>query len=271
MHRSGFLLWSSRRRRICTMTRMGRESTGTSWLLATAMALVMVPSLVTASKAPTQPPAPKPSKPQVVESYGRLPLSFEANDGQTDRQVNFVARGRGYTLFLAQSEAVFVLRKAKGENASRVTFHASRDYQETVLRMRLEGANPTPRAAGLEKLPGVVNYFIGNDPTKWHTNIPTYGKVEYKNIYSSIDLVYYGNQGKLEYDFVVSPGADPNQIKLAFEGAENLRLADNGDLTLTVPGPDLHLQKPLVYQQDEKGRKQLVAGSYILLAADSPH
>ena len=252
------------------MTRMDRETRGTSWLWATAMALVMLPSLVTASKAPSQLQARTPSKLQAMESYGRLPLSFEANNGQTESQVRFLARGRGYTLFLAQDEAVFVLRKAKGDNASRDTFHASRDYQETVLRMRLEGANPTPRAAGLEKLPGVVNYFIGNDPTKWHTNIPTYGKVEYKNIYSSIDLVYYGNQGKLEYDFVVSPGADPNQIKLAFEGAENPRLADNGDVTLTVSGADLYLKKPLVYQQDEKGRKQLVAGNYILLATDSP-
>ncbi len=271
------------------MTRMDRETRGTSWLWATAMALVMLPSLVTASKAPSQLQARTPSKLQAMESYGRLPLSFEANNGQTESQVRFLARGRGYTLFLAENEAVFALRSAEVESVESVgsvpgkeqSSHLRAELSErtkrtqptkqAVLRMRLEGANRSPMAHGVAPLPGVVNYFIGNDPTKWHTNIPTYGKVEYKNIYSSIDLVYYGNQGKLEYDFVVSPGADPNQIKLAFEGAENLRLADNGDLTLTVPGPDLHLQKPLVYQQDEKGRKQLVAGSYILLAADSPH
>src|SRR5205809_2214315 len=262
MHRSGFLLWSSRRRRRCTMTRMGRESTGTSWLLATAMALVMVPSLVTASKAPSQLQARTPSKLQAMESYGRLPLSFEANNGQTESQVRFLARGRGYTLFLAQNEAVFALRSAEVESVESVgsvpgkeqSSHLraelsertkrTRPTKQAVLRMKLQGTNPAPLAQGLAPLPGVVNYFIGNDPRKWRTHIPTYEKVEYKNIYSGIDVVYYGNQGKLEYDFVVSPGADPNQIKLAFEGAENPRLADNGDVTLTVSGADLYLKKP---------------------------
>src|SRR5947208_3470273 len=288
MHRSGFLLWSSRRRRRCTMTRMGRESTGTCWLLATALALIMGPSLVTASKAPSPLPARTLSKLQAIESYGKLPLRFEANKGQTDRQVNFVARGRAYTLFLAENEAVFALRSAEVESVESVgsvpgkeqSSHLRAELSErtkrtqptkqAVLRMKLQGTNPAPLAQGLEKLPGVVNYFIGNDPKKWRTHIPTYEKVEYKNIYPGIDVVYYGNQGKLEYDFVVSPGADPNQIKLAFEGAENPRLADNGDVTLTVSGADLYLKKPLVYQQDEKGRKQLVAGNYILLATDSP-
>ena len=270
------------------MTRMGRESTGTCWLLATALALIMGPSLVTASKAPSPLPARTLSKLQAIESYGKLPLRFEANKGQTDRQVNFVARGRAYTLFLAENEAVFALRSAEVESVESVgsvpgkeqSSHLRAELSErtkrtqptkqAVLRMRLEGANRSPMAHGVAPLPGVVNYFIGNDPKKWRTHIPTYEKVEYKNIYPGIDVVYYGNQGKLEYDFVVSPGADPNQIKLAFEGAENPRLADNGDVTLTVSGADLYLKKPLVYQQDEKGRKQLVAGNYILLATDSP-
>src|SRR5437867_427113 len=288
MHRSGLLLRSSRRRRRWTMTRRGRETTGMSWLLATAMALVMLPSLVTASKAPSQLQARTPSKLQAMESYGRLPLSFEANNGQTESQVRFLARGRGYTLFLSENEAVFALRSAEVESVESVgsipgkeqSSHLRAELSErtkrtqptkqAVLRMRLEGANRSPMAHGVAPLPGVVNYFIGNDPKKWRTHIPTYEKVEYKNIYPGIDVVYYGNQGKLEYDFIVSPGADPNQIKLAFEGAENPRLADNGDVTLTVSGADLYLKKPLVYQQDEKGRKQLVAGNNILLATDSP-
>src|SRR5881296_3190316 len=151
MHRSGILPRSLRRRRRCTMTRMDRETRGTSWLWATAMALVMLPSLVTASKAP--------SKLQAMESYGRLPLSFEANNGQTESQVRFLARGRGYTLFLAENEAVFALRSAEVESVESVgsvpgkeqSSHLRAELSErtkrtqptkqAVLRMRLEGAN----------------------------------------------------------------------------------------------------------------------------------
>ncbi|MGH7412390.1 MAG: SBBP repeat-containing protein, partial [Candidatus Methylomirabilis sp.] len=247
-------------------------------------------------------------------SFGNLPLSFEPNQGQSDPQVKFLARGRGYTLFLTQGEAVFVLRKAKAEveakgeekgkaehasrfthdaariaDASRDTLHASRDYEQTLLRMKLEGANPSPRASGLEPLPGIVNYFIGSDPKKWRTNIPTYKKVEYKDIYPGIDLAYYGNQGKLEYDLVVAPGADPNQIKLAFEGADKIdvdpasgdliltlqaasseqRAASESELPATAANQQIRLQKPLVYQLDDKGHKTLVAGNYVVRPANS--
>src|SRR5437867_3229160 len=196
------------------------------------------------------------SQTRVQEGYGALPLSFEANLGQTDPRVQFLARGKGYTLFLTPNEAVFSLRKAKVE--------VKGEYEQTVLRMRLEGANPSPGASGLEPLPGIVNYFIGNNPQNWRTNIPTYKKVEYNEVYPGIDLAYYGNQGKLEYDLIVAPGADPSQIKLAFEGAQAITLADSGDLILTTDIGDVRLQKPLVYQLDDKGHRMLVAGSYVV-------
>ncbi|MBX3303499.1 MAG: hypothetical protein KF693_14890 [Nitrospira sp.] len=106
--------------------------------------------------------------------------------------------------------------------------------KQAVVRMKLEGANPSPAIDGLEQLPGIVNYFIGNDPAKWRTKIPTYAKVQYEEVYPSIDLAYYGNQGKLEYDFIVAPGADPNQIMLAFEGTSDIKVAESGDLLLTT-------------------------------------
>ena len=130
--------------------------------------------------------------------------------------------------------------------------------------MKLEGANTQPSISGVEKLPGIVNYFIGSDPKKWRTSIPTYKKVEYQNIYPGIDLAYYGNQGKLEYDLVVAPGADPSQIKLAFEGAIDIRLAESGDLILTTDTGDVRLQKPLVYQVGADGHRNLIAGSYVV-------
>lgn len=232
----------------------------------------LLPMLSVAS-APT--PPPKPIVPQLAQSqlattYGKLPLSFEANQGQTDAQVQFLARGNGYTLFLTPTESVMVLRKAKaevevkGENASRDTLHDSRQYEQTVLRMRLEGANAHPQITGAEKLPGIVNYFIGNDPAKWRTKIPTYAKVHYKEAYPGIDLAYYGNQGKLEYDLIVAPGADPNRIKLAFEGASDIKIADSGDLLLTTALGEVRLQKPVVYQLNDDGHKKLIAGQYVV-------
>jgi hypothetical protein len=145
--------------------------------------------------------------------------------------------------------------------------------------MTFDGANPQAKVVGLNKLPGIVNYFIGGDPSKWRTNIPTYQKVEYKNVYPGIDLVYYGNHGQLEYDFIVAPGADPTRITMAFEGAEQIEVDEEGDLVLTVSqssmdatggdAPTLRLQKPVVYQRDEHGEKQRLAGTYVLLASET--
>ena len=135
---------------------------------------------------------------------------------------------------------------------------------QAVVRMKLEGANPSPAIDGMEPLPGMVNYFIGNDPAKWHTTIPTYAKVQYQDAYPGITLVYYGNQGRLEYDFIVAPGADPNQIKLAFEGASDITVADSGDLLLTTALGDVRMQKPVVYQLEPDGHKTLVAGHYVV-------
>src|SRR5438093_740242 len=146
----------------------------------------------------------------------------------------------------------------------RVTRHASRGYEQTVLRMKFVGANPKTRVKGQKELPGKANYFIGNDPKKWRTNVPTYAKVQYRDLDHGIDLIYYGNQRPLEYDFVVSPGADPNLIRLAFQGAKEITLADSGDLILTTETSDVRLQKPLVYQLRKDGHKELIAGNYVI-------
>lgn len=138
--------------------------------------------------------------------------------------------------------------------------------KHSVVHMKLEGANPSPAINGMEKLPGIVNYFIGNDPAKWRTKIPTYAKVNYQEVYPGIDVAYYGNQGRLEYDFIVSPGADPDQIKLAFEGASEINVAESGDLLLTTALGEVRVQKPIVYQLEKDGHKTLVAGNYAVLS-----
>ena len=149
--------------------------------------------------APRQPQPDAATQARLSAAYGQLPLSFEANQGQTDSQVNFLSRGSGYSLFLTPTKAVLSLKQGNTSN---------------VVGMRIVGANPTARAVGLDKQAGVSNYLIGSDPSKWHTDIPNYGKVDYQSVYSGIDLVYHGDQNQLEYDFVVAPGADPARSAL---------------------------------------------------------
>ncbi len=181
-------------------------------------------------------------------AYGKLPLSFEANQGQTDSQVNFLSRGSGYSLFLTPTKAVLSLEQGNTSN---------------VVGMRIVGANPTARAVGVDKQADVSNYLIGSDPSKWHTDVPNYGKVDYRSVYKGIDLVYHGDQKQLEYDFVVAPGADPRAIRLAFDGMKSASLDRAGNLVLHTSGGNVVEHAPVVYQ-DVNGQHKAVAGRYIL-------
>jgi hypothetical protein len=196
-----------------------------------------------ADKAPA--PAPAKAEGRLAANYGKLALSFEVNQGQTDQRVKFLSRGRGYALFLTGDEAVLRLRKPSltgGNSLGAPALGSARGGVEPTLRsaraglksgstmannptaddvihMRLLGANSHAVAMGAEELPGEFNYFLGNDPRKWRTNVPTYAQVKYQSVYPGVDLVYYGDQGgQLEYDFVVAPGADPSAIGLAING-----------------------------------------------------
>jgi beta-propeller repeat-containing protein/centrosomal CEP192-like protein len=204
---------------------------------------------------------------KMVQPYGKLPLRFDANQGQTDPQVKFLSRGSGYTLFLTSTEAVLALREPP-RTPPFVQKHVenvagNRVTSAAVLRMKIDGASPAARAQGLELLPGRNNYFIGNDPAKWRTNVPTYAKVRYEAIYPGVDLVYYGNQGQLEYDFVVAPGTNPRSIRLVIVGTERLETNARGDLVMDTGGGEVRLQKPLVYQESGNVRKEIV-GRYVL-------
>src|SRR5439155_4514335 len=186
---------------------------------------------------------------QVSEIYGKLPLHFEANHGQTDEQVKFLARGNRHTLFITPSEAVLVLTKreqtAIGKvQAARLRPDERGQVTRTVLRMAFVDANPRPRLEGREELSGKANYFVGNDPSTWRTNVPTYAKIRYPNLYPGIDLIYYGSQRELEYDFVVRPGADPKRILLDFRGADKLEVDAQGDLVLHTPAGVIRQRKP---------------------------
>ena len=200
-------------------------------------------------------------QPAIEVAYGNLPLSFEPNQGQTNSQVEFLSRGRGYTLFLTATEAVLSLPKPTAAKTNET--EDSGDTTGVVLRMRLVGANPSPRVSGLKQLPGRSNYFLGNDPSKWRTNVPTYAKVQYEDVYPGVDLVYYGNQRQLEYDLIVAPGSDPEAIHLAFEGADKLQKGVQGHLALHTAAGQVRLQKPLVYQETD-GIRQEIPAAYVL-------
>jgi hypothetical protein len=219
----------------------------------------------------------------LLAAYGKFPLSFEANQGQADERVKFLARGSGYKLFLTNREAVLTLRTVKNSAHSSDPQSTQPDSPD-VLRMMLVGANPSPKIVGVYPLEGKSNYFIGNDPAKWTTNLTNYAKVRYSNAYPGIDLVYYGNQQQLEYDFVVAPGAAPRAITLDLRAdtqstsgpshspAERknvpLRIAPNGDLVVTMAeGGEIHFGKPNVYQAGKDFDPQMDAAAPELVAA----
>ena len=186
--------------------------------------------------------------------YSHLPLAFEPNQGQSDPRVKFLARGGAYGLFLTADEAVLVLQnvaKSTPQSANRTA----------VVRMALDGANSSA-AAGTDPLPGKSNYFIGNDPAKWHRNIPQFARVRYQNVYPGIDLVYYGNQGRLEYDFEVSPGADPSAIALRFPDVQKLTLDAHSELVLVSGGSQARFEAPRIYQKIG-GEEKAVPGRFI--------
>ena len=224
-----------------------------------------------------------PTNARITETYGKLPLSFEANQGQSDSKVRFISRGSGYSLFLTSNEAVLSLKKPRNQSRdgmSRLPAPASRGAVDrgaavgptaantTVVRMKLIGANTSSKVTGMEKLPGKSNYFIGNDPAKWRMNVPAYAKVRYQNVYSGIDLVYYGNQKQLEYDFVVAPGADPYAIRIAIDGHEKLRIDSQNDLVLDVEGSEIRLHQPVIYQEIS-GVRQRIGGNFVIQGGPS--
>ena len=216
--------------------------------------------------------------------FSALPLSFETNVGQTDRQVSFLARGHGYTLFLTSQEVLLTLRNNKRETknvaAATPNSPASR-MPDSVVHLRLARANSQPVISGVEQLSGHANYFLGNNPRQWHSDVPTYAKVKYQSVYPGVDLVYYGNQsGQLEYDFVVAPGADPSAIALnvqtgssAVPASKNLRVDAEGDLVIRLDAGDVRFHKPVVYQLASKrgsaaGARTTVDGRYVLTASN---
>ena len=194
-----------------------------------------------------------PDRDAVSAILARMPLSFERNAGQVaDRSDVWVGRANGYGLAIGASGATIV-PAAPGRS--------------DVIRMQFLNARPTATAKPLEPLAGKTNYLVGRDPKRWIQNLATYGRIEYQNVYEGIDVAWYGNQGQLEYDFLVQPGADPNRIRVRFEGTWRLELEENGDVRIDTAAGSMKLRLPEVYQEIAGARKR-VQGRYVLRAAN---
>ncbi len=209
----------------------------------------------------------------VSRGFGRLPLAFEENQGLTAATSRFLARTKDYAVFLGPTEALIALRPGNGREGScsgplSPLTSCSGQTDSVAVRMRLAGANTEARMAGLEPLPGAVNYFVGHDRARWRTHVSSFRKVRAESIYPGVDVVYYGSGGRLEYDFVVHSGANPGSIRLALEGTESVELDDSGDVVLHALGQELRMRRPLIYQEDGGVRREITGGYAVLATLD---
>ena len=233
-----------------------------------------------------------------MQSFAQRPLTFEANQGQMPSQVKFRARGDHYSLLLSPGQAEISLHEARPASSQRGVAAAGWSYQSpehesseqifaeqrtgelrpaeprpgatspaATVRMTLLRGNAEAVIAGVGETAGRCNYFIGNDAGNWRTGIANYRKVRYAGVYPGVDLLYYGNQNRLEFDFELAPHTDPRVITMKFDGAESINISPAGELILKGAGRELALHKPDVYQVKD-GKRKPVAGRYLLQAGN---
>ncbi len=195
-------------------------------------------------------PHQKPANTRLNAFTAKLPLSFEQNLGQSNKRTRFSARGAGYHFVLTANGTLVEVTKKN-----------SKSY---AFGMILQRASAHAHVTGIDNLPGRVNYFVGNDPARWRTNVPTFRAVHYEDIYPGIDLTYYGNQQQLEYDFVVAAGADPHAIRMKFDAAVRPRISTEGDLLLQSSAGEIRQRKPIIYQEID-GQRHSITGDFVLL------
>jgi len=245
-------------------------------------------------------------KTNVQVNHGRLPLYFIENRGQVDKRVRFYEKGSGRAMYFTERGVYLSLTdhledrsqktEARGRNlagqahrlsssvilrnkitkqspnsesvVSGVGLPAIHNPQSEIVRLFPLGANKNPGIVAEGLLEGKVNYLIGNDPGKWKTNVPTYQTIIYKNVYKDIDMKFYGNNRQMEYDIIVKPGANPSHVQLSYQGIENLRITNDGDLEVRLKDGCLIQKKPYVYQEIE-GKRVVVDGKFKVLRSRS--
>src|SRR5262247_3192902 len=209
-------------------------------------------------------PADAETQAKVNEAYGKLPLSFEINRGQARAPIRFLSTGGNYSILLSPNEVALNLNGAElSRNCESGVLSPQTAQTRSTISMKFINANSSPQIEGMDELPGKSNYLIGSDPKKWRTGIPTYAKARYREVWPGVDAVYYGAQQRLEYDFVIAPGADPRAIKLLFDGVKEISVEASGDLILHLTEGDLRQHKPVIYQEVD-GAKRMVNGRYVV-------
>jgi hypothetical protein len=206
--------------------------------------------------------------------FDALPVAFEANAGQTDPQVKYMARGNGYSLFLTRDEAVFAVRSSASVSdqsqaarlPGKLSFRTRRLNVQTsdkiaAIRMQPVGGNSHALISPGSEVPGTINYYLGNDPSKWVQGAKQYSAVTYHDVYPGVNLAFHGEQRQLEFDFIVSPGANPAPIQLGFKGANKIATDPAGNLVLSSTAGDVLLHKPVAYQERD-GKRELVDVSF---------
>lgn len=247
-----------------------------------------------AQVATAQGPAPALSAQEqgrIRESLGTLPLAFEANQGQTDPQVKYTARGNGYTVFLTANDTVFALQSSSRPASATTGKHGFAKTTATgvkttgakttqapptkdvtadataAIHMHLVGGNAQPQIVAGSQLPGVTNYYIGSDPSQWRTGVKQYTGVSYRNVYPGVNMAFHGEQRQLEFDFIVAAGVSPAPIHLAFSGARKIATDASGNLLLSSAAGDVVMHKPVAYQEIN-GQRQTVAAEFTQVSND---
>jgi len=227
------------------------------WTLFLSTAAVLAFSVPLLALAP-RPSSAAGRNARLESQFGRTPLAFEENRGQTDSAVRFLSRESGFLLFLTDREAVVKLSPAGGSAS-----------EPAPLRMAFESSSGG-RPVGVDRLPQTSNYFVGNDPSRWRTGVPSFRTVRYSGVYPGIDLIYHGERRQLEFDLEVAPGADPRRIVLDIDGARGAKRDSDGNLVLATSGGDFRLVRPSIYQESRGGRRE-IAGAYVLLPGRGGH
>jgi len=227
--------------------------------------LVFIASLKTEASA---------SEAQIIENYGNIPLAFTLNRGQVDSQVKFTTQGNGCSLFFTPAGTTFLLSRETEESRAKRAAKRSVVYindpladsepdielEHFALKLNFLNANPAPEITGEDRLSWNSNYFIGNDPSQWQTDVPNYSKIRIKDVYKGIDLVYYGGRKSIKYDFVVQPGENTSEIMLKYDfgGSEGLlSINEKGELVVSTPFGDIIERKPFCYQIIEDEKKEI--------------
>lgn len=219
-----------------------------------------------AQLAATAPAVRADQKTRVRENFGALPLAFEANQGQSDPQVKYMARGSGYTVFLTGTETVLALHSSAPASTTPASSPAEAFRQrltqkqiDSSISMKLAGGNAHAQIAAQDELPGHSNYFIGNHPSQWHTDVKQYSRVSYREVYPGIDMAFHGHQRQLEFDFIVAPGANAAPIRFDVSGAQKISTDADGDLVLASKAGNVLLHKPVAYQEKNNTREPVNA------------